>query len=442
VHAPPAGRLTETFREGFLSEFIGRPAVVKGSRSRAPVGRIVDFLLSHPEDAFPRVDAVKIKTKTGMRIVPIAELSVERDGPFRLDAPPTIEPPADDAVLHLVEDLLDKQIVDVDGRKVVRINDLELAMTGGTLRVVAAEVGVAGLLRRLGVGRVARDLVDRVPRNLIAWNNVAPIHDLNPSEIRLSVSEGRLSRLHPSDLAEIIGDLSAQDAMRVMGSLDDETAADALEHLDADTQRAIIADLGTERAADIIEEMDADDAADLLGDLPQEQQAELLAEMDAETADDLRELVGYGEHTAGGLMTTDYVWIYPHRTIAATIEKIREIAPETEFVYYLYVVDQSEKLLGVLSLRTLLLARPESTVDDVMETDIVSVSADTTAQDVASMIARYDLLACPVLDDDGKLQGIVTVDDAIDAIIPEKLKRKLPRFTKKHPPQTRAAAGG
>jgi CBS domain-containing protein len=426
-------RSPDTFREGFLSEFIGLPVKLKGSAGGPPIGKIVDFLVAHPEDTFPRIDAAKIKTKAGMRVVPIADIEVRRGGPLLLAEIPTTEPPGDDDALYLVEDLLDKQIVDVDGRKVVRINDLELAMTGGTLRVVAAEVGVAGLLRRLGAGRVAKDLVDRVPRALIAWNNVAPIRDLNPSEIKLSVSEGRLSRLHPSDLAEIIGDLSAQDAARVMGSLDDETAADALEHLDAGRQRAIIDDLGTERAADIIEEMDADDAADLLGDLPEERQAELLAEMDAETAHDLRELVSYGDDTAGGLMTTDYFWIYPHRTIAATIEKIREIAPETEFIYYLYVTDQSDKLLGVMTLRALLLAKPDATVDEVMQTDIVSVTADTTAEDVASIIARYDLLACPVLDDDGRIHGIVTVDDAIDAIIPEKLTRKLPRFTKKRP---------
>jgi magnesium transporter len=440
VPHPVEARPPETFRDGFLSGFIGLPAKLKGSPSGEPVGKVVDFLVRHPEDTFPRIDAVKIKTKAGMRIVPIADVAIDRDGPLLLDAVPTIESPSEDDALYLVEDLLDKQIVDVDGRKVVRINDLELAMTGGTLRVVAAEVGVAGLLRRLGVGRVARDLVDRVPRTLIAWNNVAPIHDLNPNEIKLSISGGRLARLHPSDLAEIIGDLSAQDAARVMGSLDDETAADALEHLDSSTQRAIIDDLGTERAADIIEEMDSDDAADLLGDLPQDRQAELLAEMDAETAHDLRELVRYGDHTAGGLMTTDYMWIYPHRTIAATIEKIREIAPETEFIYYLYVTDQADKLLGVLSLRTLLLAAPDATVDDVMTSDIVSVGADTTAEDVASIIARYDLLACPVLDADGRMQGIVTVDDAIDAIIPEKLKRKLPRFTKRHRPGPRTTS--
>ena len=215
-------------------------------------------------------------------------------------------------------------------------------------------------------------LVDKMPRSLIAWDNVAPLHDLNPTQIQLSVSEHRLSRLHPSELADIISELSAQDAARVVGSLDDERAADALEHLDADVQRSIIDDLGTERAADIIEEMDSDDAADLLGELPEEQQEELLREMDAETADDLRELVAYDEDTAGGLMTTDYFWIYPHRTVAATIAKIREIAPETEFIYYLYVTDQSEKLLGVLSLRTLLLSAPDATIHSIMDTDIVS----------------------------------------------------------------------
>lgn len=428
----PATRRAADFREGFLSDFIGMAVKIRGSAMPGSIGKVVDFVVRHPDDTFPRIDAVQLKTKSGLRIVPIDEVSISRDGPLSIAREPTLESPPEHAALYLVQDLLDKQIVDVDGRKVVRINDLELAMTAGSLRVVAAEVGIAGLLRRLGAGRGARNLIDRVPRTLIAWNNVAPIHDLNPSEIKLSISAGRLSRLHPSDLAEIVGELSAQDAARVVGSLDDETAADALEHMDADRQRAIIDDLGTERAADIIEEMDSDDAADLLGDLPRERQAELLAEMDAQTADDLRELVSYGEDTAGGLMTTDYVWIYPHRTIAATIEKIREIAPQTEFVYYLYVIDQAEKLLGVLSLRTLLLSKPDATIDDVMVSDLVSVSADTSAVDVASMIARYDLLACPVIDRDGKMQGIVTVDDAIDAIIPEKLKRKLPRFTKRH----------
>ncbi|HEX3466743.1 MAG TPA: hypothetical protein VHT05_01430, partial [Candidatus Elarobacter sp.] len=339
------------FHEGFVSELVGRPAYVERNGERELVGKVADFIVDHPEDTFPRIDSVVVKTRYGELASPVADVaSLDRDA-LVLTTPPKIVRPPDDEALYLVDDLFDKQIVDVDGRKVVRINDIEVARTGGALRVVAAEVGFGGLLRRLGAGKLIPGLLDRVPRTLIAWHNVAPLHDLNPTQIRLSVSESRLSRLHPSELADIIGELSAQDAARVVGSLDDETAADALEHLDSEVQRSIIEDLGTERAADIIEEMDSDDAADLLGDLPEERQEELLREMDAETADDLRELVAYDEDTAGGLMTTDYFWIYPHRTVAATIAKIRQIAPETEFIYYLYVLDQSEKLLGTLSLR-------------------------------------------------------------------------------------------
>src|SRR5665213_4475646 len=140
--------------------------------------------------------------------------------------------------------------------------------------------------------------------------------------------------------------------------------------------------------------MDSDDAADLLGDLPEDEQRQLLAEMEPETAGELRDLVSYDEDSAGGLMTTDYVWIYPHRTVAATIDKIREIAPETEFIYYLYVTDQSEKLMGVLSLRTLLLSAPGATIHSIMDPDLITVRPDTSAENVTATIARYDLLAC------------------------------------------------
>ncbi|MGP6188994.1 MAG: magnesium transporter MgtE N-terminal domain-containing protein [Vulcanimicrobiaceae bacterium] len=422
-----------SFQEGYLSELVGRAAVVAGDDPQTSVGKVIDFLVTKPDDTFPRIDGLVLKTKNGERYVPMAEVAdVDERGSIVLRSRPATPAIPEDQALYLIRDLFDKQIVDVDGRKVVRINDLEVANTGGSLRVVAADIGVSGLLRRLGAARLLPRLVDRVPRSLIAWDNVAPIADVNPFNIRLSVSENRLSRLHPSELADIISDLSAQDASRVFRSLDDETAADALEHLDHDTQKTIIEDLGTERAADIIEEMDSDDAADLLAELSEERQAELLAEMEPETAGELRDLVKYDEDTAGGLMTTDYVWIYPHRTVAATIDKIREIAPETEFIYYLYVTDERRKLLGVVSLRTLLLALPTGFIHKLMETDIVSTGPDTSAEDVAAMIARYDLLAVPILDEDGKMLGIVTVDDAIDAIMPEKIAKSLPRMVR-HP---------
>lgn len=418
------------FTEGFVSELVGRRATVNG----LPIGKVADFLISNPDDTFPKIDGIVVKTTQGPRFAPIETVSdVDAGGTVSLTAAPKEAPPPDEDALYLIADLLDKQIVDVDGRKVVRINDLEIANTGGTLRVVAADVGVGGLLRRLGLKgfgkRYAPWIYRNVPRSMIAWDSVAPIRELNPSQVRLSVKESKLARMHPSELAEVISDLSAREAAAVIESLDDQTAADALEHLDAETQKSIIEDIGTERAADIIEEMDADDAADLLAELPKERQSELLAEMNEYTAGELRELVKYPDDTAGGLMTTDYVWIYPHRTAEATIRKIREIAPVSEFIYYLYVLDKDDRLLGVITLRDLLLAEPTAFIEQIMKRDVVSVSPLTSAEDVAATIARYDLLAVPVTDEQGRMLGIVTVDDAIDAIMPSDLARKLPRVT-------------
>lgn len=429
-----------TFHEGFLSDIVGKPAVVGDADARKTVGKVSDFVVTQPGDTFPKVDSLVIKTKKGAFLAP-SEAVVDI-GPRHvvLNEEPTQPAPPEDQALYVVEDLLDKQIVDADGRKLVRINDIEVARTGTTLRVVAADIGLSGLLRRLGGTRLTAPILDRIPRSLVSWNDVVPIEDLTPSDVRLSVSQKKLPRLHPSDLAEIISDLSTNDAASVMRHLDDETAADAFEHLEPETQKAIIEEVGPERAADIIEEMDADDAADVLADLPDEQRSQLLAEMEPEKAVELRELSAYEEGTAGGLMTTDYMWIYPHRTVAATIDKLRELAPETEFIYYLYVLDQSEKLLGVISLRELLLAKPAETIHAIMEADVVHVSPDTSAQDVAGTIARYDLLSCPVIDENGVMLGIVTVDDAIDAILPEKLKRQLPRFTRRHKHKDRTEA--
>jgi len=420
------------FTEGFISEIVGRRTLVND----LPFGKVTDFLVNNPEDTFPKIDGLIVKTSRGLRFAPIDTIAdVDDHGDVNLTVAPAEAAPPESQALYLISDLLDKQIVDVDGRKVVRINDLEIANTGGILRVVAADIGVSGLLRRLGLKSTAKLLgsaiYKRIPRAMIAWDSVAPIRDVNPSQIQL-VKESKLARLHPSELAEIISDLSAREAAAVIHQLDDETAADALEHLDSDTQKSIIRDIGTERAADIIEEMDSDDAADLLGDLPEEHQSELLAEMNEYTAGELRELVKYEDDTAGGLMTTDYLWIYPHRTTESTIKKIREIGPEFEFIYYLYVVDKDDTLLGVLSLRTLLLALPTASIEKVMDTDIVSVHPDASSKDVAATIARYDLMACPVVNDAGKMLGIVTVDDAIDAIVPEGFAKKLPRFMARH----------
>ncbi|HVA38536.1 MAG TPA: CBS domain-containing protein [Candidatus Dormibacteraeota bacterium] len=427
-----------TLTSGFISELVGREVTYADGGREVAVGRVSDFVVHEPQQAFPPIDGIVIKT--GGKHDLYAPFSTVEEitelGPIRLRAKPELAPFAHEESLYLVSDLFDKQIVDINGRKVVRINDLEFANVNGTLRVVAADIGLAGLLRRLGLKSFAQRFLPKVheniPRALIAWDAVAPIRDTSPDRVRLTIEKSRLSKLHPSDLAEIISELSAADQARVMKSLDDETAADALEHLDPETQQAILEDLGTERAADIVEEMDADDAADLLHELDEERRQELLAEMEPETAGELRELATYEPDTAAGLMTKDFVWIYPHRTAAATMEKLREISPDTDFIYYLFVTDQSMRLLGVLSLRTLILAAPDATIESIMESDVVAVHPEQDARDVASTIARYDLLAVPVVDDDGIMSGIITVDDAIDVLLPEKVRKQLPRFTARH----------
>ncbi|MBV9270178.1 MAG: magnesium transporter [Candidatus Eremiobacteraeota bacterium] len=421
------------FDEGFVSELVGRKATI----NELPIGKVTDFLVNQPEETFPPIDGLVIKTAQGMRFAPMdTVVEIDERGTVALNMAPKEPAPPEEDALYLVQDLLDKQIVDVDGRKVVRINDLELARTAGKLRVVAADVGVGGLLRRLGLKSFGKRFTpwvyQNIPRSMIAWSSVAPIKDTNPAQVQLA-KESKLARLHPSELAEIISDLSQREATAVFQQLDDETAADALEHLDVDTQLSILEDIGTERAADIIEEMDSDDAADLLAELPEEQQQQLLAEMNEYTAGELRELVKYAEDTAGGLMTTDYVWIYPHRTAEQTIRKIREIAPEQEFIYYLYVVDRQDHLLGILTLRDLLLADPSAPIERIMKTDLITVDAEAEAREVAGTIARYDLLAVPVIDAAHRILGIVTVDDALDAIMPEDLIKNVPRITRKTP---------
>ncbi len=429
-----------TFTEGFISELVGRKATVDD----LPIGRVADFVVNKADATFPHIDGIIVKTAQGKRLVPIdCVADIDHRGTVALSMTPKEPAPPDDETLYLVADLLDKQIVDVDGRKVVRINDIEIASTAGRLRVVAADIGVSGLLRRLGIRAIGKRLTPAMyrgaPRALIPWSSVAPITEKNPAQVQLSIKESKLSRIHPSELAEIIGELSKREALTIVKQLDDETAADAFEHLDRDVQKSLIEDIGTQRAADIIEEMDADDAADLLGDLPEEERSKLLGEMNTFTAHELRELAKYPDDTAGGLMTTAFVWIYPHRTTEATIKKIREIGPGSEFIYYLYVVDRRDALLGVLSLRALLLAPPSAFVESVMETDIVSVLPETPAVEVAATIAKYDLLAVPVVHESGRLLGIVTVDDAIDAIMSPDVARHLPRFTRHHKAHAAAA---
>jgi magnesium transporter len=413
----------------YLSQAIGRP-VLDGNGDA--VGKVADLLVA-VGDRYPPVTGLVAATGRRRFFLPWSGLDRLDDGGARLrtqtiDIGRFQQRPNE---ILLGQDLMDKQIVDIDGRKVVRVNDLRLDEIEGRLRLVAVDVGAAGLLRRLGFERgyrvLARSLPLPVPERYIDWEDVDPV-ETSIASIKLRIPHAGLAELHPADLASIIDQLGRRDRAGVLASLDDEAAADAIEEMEPETQVEVLEDLEPERAADILEEMSPDDAADLVADLSDEARTEILALMQREEAAEVTELLGYPEDSAGGIMTTEFVAVPATLTAAETIERLRELEPDAETIYYVYVTDDEDRLAGVLSLRDLIVAPPSTPISEVMIREPVAVGVLADQDEVAQVVARYNLLAVPVIDPDGRLAGIVTVDDAMDSILPTAWKKRLPRL--------------
>lgn len=336
--------------------------------------------------------------------------------------------------IQLRADLLDRQIVDLEGRKVIRVNDVSLDEVDAGLRLVAVDVGAAGLLRRIGIEGPTRGIAQRfggsLPERYIDWEDVDPL-DSTIASVRLRVPHEKLKELHPADLASIVADLAPRDREGIVSILDDEALADLVEELEPEDQVDLLEHLAPERAADILEEMSPDDAADLVADLDQETRDSILAFMEADEAAEVQELLAYPEDSAGGLMTTEYVALEASLTAGGAIDRLRELEPDAETIYYVYVTDDDGRLVGVLSLRDLIVAPPDTPIERIMIKEPVAVPVDAGSAEVAEVVAHYNLLAVPVADAQGRLVGIVTVDDAIDTVIPSGWKRRLPRvFTR------------
>jgi Mg2+ transporter MgtE len=246
--------------------------------------------------------------------------------------------------------------------------------------------------------------------------------------MRLRVPGDKIADLHPADLAEILSDLSKAESGRLVESLDVKTLADALEEVEPDFQASLLEAMADEKVADVLEEMAPDEAADLLAELPEDRSQELLKLMEDEDAAEVRRLLTYPDDTAGGLMNTEFVTVPPHLTAEQTICMLRETANEAETIFYVYVTDSEGRLLGVFSLRELVLARPETPASELMERRVVTVNLLDRQDDVAQIVAKYNLLAVPVVDERGRMHGIVTADDALDKIIPTAWKKRLPRL--------------
>ncbi|HVF49203.1 MAG TPA: CBS domain-containing protein [Pyrinomonadaceae bacterium] len=325
----------------------------------------------------------------------------------------------------LARDVLDKQLIDVDGKRVVRVNDVQLIEAGGELRVTGADVSLQGLWRRLAPAGLSGK---QRPVEVIDWADVGYLAT-DAATVRLKSSADKLARLHPVEIARLAEALSYHQTAEVVEALDDETAAETLEEMPEEQQARIIGDMDEERAADILEWMSPDEAADVLGDLPEAKAEELLGLMEGAEQADVAELLPYEDNTAGGLMTTEFVTLPKNLTVAGALARLREMAETPNMIYYLYVVETegSWKLCGVIALRSLILADPTFRLDDVMRDDFQHAHTGDAAREVAELIAEYNLLALPVLDDAGDIAGIVTVDDAMELLLPKGWRQRLPR---------------
>jgi len=333
-----------------------------------------------------------------------------------------------DGEVLLGKDILDNQLIDVDGKRVVRVNDVQLIEAGNVWRISGADVSLQGFVRRLmpkGFYGSARTV------EVIDWADVGYLAtDTKTVTVQLKSSKDKLSRLHPVEIAQLAEALSPIHRTEVVESLDDEIAADTLEEMSTEAQARILEDLDQERAADLLEEMSPDDAVDVLDKMDDDKARELFDLMEENEKADVAELMHYEHDTAGGLMTTEFVVFPRSMSVGEAIRSLREMAETPNMIYYLYVVEEKDswKICGVISLRSLILADPLRKLDEVMRTDFRSVHPSALAEDVAQTIAEYNLLALPVIDDDGDLAGIVTVDDAMEVLLPKNLQRRIPRL--------------
>jgi magnesium transporter len=413
----------------YLSRVIGRPV---NDGQGAPIGKVDDLIVA-VGDRYPPVTGLVISAARRRiflkwNAVESLDEHLARLRTRTIDIAPFRQRPNE---ILLRKDLLDRQIVDIDGRRVVRVNDLRLDELNGQLHLVAVDVGATGLMRRLGFEGPFRTLAGRVgrplPERYIDWEDVDPVES-SIASVKLRVPHKALGSLHPADLARILDQLAPRDRAGVLASLGDEAVADAMEEMTPGAQVEVMEDLHPARAADILEEMSPDDAADLAADLDQDTRDAILSHMERTEAEEVQELLGYPEESAGGIMTTQFIALAEHVTAAQAIDRLRELEPEAETIYYVYVTDEEGRLTGVLSLRDLIVARPDVAIAEVMTREPVAVAVAAPQEEVAAVVAHYNLLAVPVVTDEGHLVGIVTVDDAIDTVIPTAWKKRLPRL--------------
>jgi len=418
--------MLHTHRRTSVSTLLG--ASILDTQGRV-FGRLKEFAVSPATDA-SHVHSILVRKEGARRSdklsqIPVHDLHLGPTDHIRLQ---TSEPPplltGDDSFLLLERDLLDQQIIDVDGHKVVRVNDVDLTWEIShheespvlSLRICEVEIGPRGAIRRLlkGLPHATIDLVAaRLRPNVIPWDFVDLI-DRDPARrVKLKIEQDRLSRLHPSDIADILEDLAPAERQALFISLDQETAAEALEEINPKMQQALLASLDSERVAGIVEEMDPGAAADLLSELSEERSDAILEEMDPEERQDVEDLLEFSGDSAAGLMTTDYIALPHTAPVQHAITALRDFEGDAENISEIYIIDPDEKLAGLVSVVQLLLSEPGSSLSALPQRHVFSCNVDTPARKVAELFDKYNLRSLPVLDHQARLAGIIHAEQVI-----------------------------
>ncbi|MBZ5571848.1 MAG: CBS domain-containing protein [Acidobacteriia bacterium] len=403
-----------------LTELLGLPVYDPAGQC----GRVRELAIAPAEDP-ARIAVLIIHTKSGDRVLPFSSVTAI-NGNIRIDSPAVNWPTADgsEGMFLLSRDLLDQQIIDVHGRKVVRVNDVDLNQettnTHPALRVSAVDVGARGAVRRLLKGVVPlaalRVLLSKIPERPIPWDFVDLIETDPARRVKLKISHERLAKLHPADIADIVEDLAPDEREAVFETLDEGVAAEALEEVEPKVQKAIVESLDSDRAADIVEEMNPDAAADLLADLPEERTSEILLEMAPEERKEVSDLLEFEENTAAGRMNTEYIFLPVGATAYDAVEALRQFEGGVESVSTMYLVDSRGTLAGAVPLAKIVLATPDTPLLSLTREPLISCHAGAGEKQVAELFDKYNLLTLPVVDDQNKLTGVITSDDVISLL--------------------------
>lgn len=381
------------------------------------VGKVEDVVIKITESGFPRVFGVMIVDKQKAKKM-IPAVHIETFGKDYLTLKNTLDEavlsvPDDKSLVPLKEVVLDRQIVDMAGIRVVRVNDLQFGIVQGQMCLVALDIGKLGLLRRLGLGGL--NFFNFLEPELLEWKNVRLLGD----KLQLSMNSKEMIKLHPADIANIIEKLNLNQGSELLQSLDKKTAAQVLEELEPQLQKILVQNLGADRAVSVMQKMSIDELVDLLQMLPDYKSKEIMQSLPSDSTQKVKKILEFDEDTGGGLMTTEYVSALLGNTVKEVVEKIKKSYQSHSSVYFVYIIDEGSVFKGVVSVRKLLVSEPGQTMKELVSGE--NKATATPNQDIleiAALMTKYNLTSVAVLDEHKKMLGVITVDDVMRHFVP------------------------